>query len=64
MTPAPAPARPALRVPAGYGGTCEIRRTGIVLLGLLGVALSGLFRLVEHRTLAWYRGLRQAERGA
>jgi ABC-type nitrate/sulfonate/bicarbonate transport system permease component len=38
--------------------------TGIVLLGLLGVALSGLFRLVEHRSLAWYRGLRQAERGA
>jgi len=37
--------------------------TGIILLGLLGVALSGLFRLVEHRTLAWYRGLRQAERG-
>jgi ABC-type nitrate/sulfonate/bicarbonate transport system permease component len=36
--------------------------TGIILLGLLGVALSGLFRLVEHRTLAWYRGLRQAER--
>ncbi|SNY62964.1 ABC transporter permease [Paractinoplanes atraurantiacus] len=38
--------------------------TGIILLGLIGVALSGLFRLVEHRTLAWYRGLRQAERGA
>ncbi|MGW0434194.1 ABC transporter permease [Micromonospora sp. NPDC003197] len=37
--------------------------TGIILLGLLGVALSGLFRLIEHRTLAWYRGLRQAERG-
>jgi ABC-type nitrate/sulfonate/bicarbonate transport system permease component len=37
--------------------------TGIVLLGLLGVALSGLFRLVEHRSLAWYRGLRRAERG-
>jgi ABC-type nitrate/sulfonate/bicarbonate transport system permease component len=38
--------------------------TGIILLGLLGVALSGVFRLVEHRTLAWYRGLRQAEREA
>ena len=37
--------------------------TGIILLGLLGVALSGLFRLVEHRSLAWYRGQRQAERG-
>ena len=36
--------------------------TGIILLGLIGVALSGLFRLVEHRTMAWYRGLRQAER--
>jgi ABC-type nitrate/sulfonate/bicarbonate transport system permease component len=37
--------------------------TGIILLGLVGVALSGLFRVVEHRSLAWYRGLRQAERG-
>jgi ABC-type nitrate/sulfonate/bicarbonate transport system permease component len=36
--------------------------TGIILLGLLGVVLSALFRLVEHRTLAWYRGVRQAER--
>jgi ABC-type nitrate/sulfonate/bicarbonate transport system permease component len=36
--------------------------TGIILLGLIGVALSGLFRLVEHRTMAWYRGLRQSER--
>ena len=36
--------------------------TGIILLGLIGVALSALFRLVEHHTLAWYRGLRQAER--
>ncbi|UOZ04939.1 ABC transporter permease [Amycolatopsis sp. WQ 127309] len=35
--------------------------TGIILLGLIGVALSGLFRLVEHRTMAWYRGVRQAE---
>ncbi|GAA4672167.1 ABC transporter permease [Phytohabitans rumicis] len=38
--------------------------TGIILLGLLGVTLSVLFRLVEHRTMAWYRGVRQAERGA
>jgi ABC-type nitrate/sulfonate/bicarbonate transport system permease component len=30
--------------------------TGILLLGLIGVVLSGLFRLVEHRTLAWYHG--------
>ncbi|WP_433041385.1 ABC transporter permease [Dactylosporangium sp. CS-033363] len=36
--------------------------TGIILLGLLGVALSALFRLVEHKTLRWYRGQRQAER--
>jgi ABC-type nitrate/sulfonate/bicarbonate transport system permease component len=36
--------------------------TGIILLGLIGVVLSGLFRLVEHRTMAWYRGLREAER--
>jgi ABC-type nitrate/sulfonate/bicarbonate transport system permease component len=35
--------------------------TGIILLGIIGVALSGLFRLVEHRTMAWYRGVRQAE---
>jgi ABC-type nitrate/sulfonate/bicarbonate transport system permease component len=38
--------------------------TGIILLGLIGVVLSGLFRLVEHRSLAWYRGIRQSERGA
>ena len=36
--------------------------TGIILLGLLGVVLSALFRLVEHHTLAWYRGLRQSAR--
>ena len=36
--------------------------TGIILLGLLGVVLSALFRLVEHRTLAWYRGVRQSSR--
>jgi len=36
--------------------------TGIILLGLLGVVLSVLFRLVENWTLAWYRGQRQAER--
>ena len=37
--------------------------TGIILLGLIGFALSVLFRIVEHWTLAWYRGLRQADRG-
>jgi ABC-type nitrate/sulfonate/bicarbonate transport system permease component len=38
--------------------------SGILLLGLIGFALSVLFRIVEHRSLAWYRGLRQADRGA
>ncbi|GLY33476.1 hypothetical protein Kisp02_68410 [Kineosporia sp. NBRC 101731] len=37
--------------------------TGIIVLGLLGVALSVIFRIVEHRALAWYRGQRQADRG-
>jgi ABC-type nitrate/sulfonate/bicarbonate transport system permease component len=38
--------------------------TGIILLGLIGFALSLVFRLVEHHSLAWYRGLREADRGA
>ena len=38
--------------------------TGIIVLGLLGVALSAIFRIVEHFTLAWYRGVRDADRGA
>lgn len=38
--------------------------TGIILLGLIGFALSVIFRIVEHYSLAWYRGLRQADRGA
>lgn len=37
--------------------------TGIILLGLLGVALSLLFRAVEGPVLAWYHGLRQSQRG-
>ncbi|GIJ43270.1 ABC transporter permease [Virgisporangium aliadipatigenens] len=32
--------------------------SGVLLLGLLGVLLSGLFRLVERRVLAWYHGQR------
>ena len=36
--------------------------SGIILLGLLGFALSVLFRLVERRALAWYHGLREAQR--
>ncbi|MFV2010170.1 MULTISPECIES: ABC transporter permease [unclassified Micromonospora] len=38
--------------------------TGILLLGLLGFALSVLFRFVEMRALAWYHGLRQAQRSS
>lgn len=37
--------------------------TGIIVLGLLGVALSLVFRFVEHRVLGWYNGLRRANRG-
>jgi ABC-type nitrate/sulfonate/bicarbonate transport system permease component len=36
--------------------------SGILLLGLLGVALSLGFRVVEHRVLSWYHGLRRAQR--
>ena len=36
--------------------------SGILLLGLIGVGLSLLFRLLEHRVLAWYRGQREIER--
>ncbi|MFJ9039004.1 ABC transporter permease [Streptomyces sp. NPDC102406] len=37
--------------------------TGILVLGLLGVALALLFGLVERRALAWYHGARGARRG-
>ena len=36
--------------------------SGILLLGLLGLALSVLFRLVESWALAWYHGQRRAQR--
>ena len=36
--------------------------SGIILLGLLGFALSELFRLAERYALAWYHGLRDAQR--
>lgn len=36
--------------------------SGIILLGLLGFALSLLFALAERRLLGWYRGLRGAQR--
>jgi ABC-type nitrate/sulfonate/bicarbonate transport system permease component len=38
--------------------------TGIIVLGLLGVVLAAIFRTVEHVALAWYRGVRDADRGA
>jgi ABC-type nitrate/sulfonate/bicarbonate transport system permease component len=38
--------------------------TGIIVLGLVGVALSMIFRSVEHYALGWYRGVRDAGRGA
>ncbi|WFE27393.1 ABC transporter permease [Solwaraspora sp. WMMD791] len=38
--------------------------SGILLLGLLGFALSVLFRFVELRALAWYHGLRRAQRSS
>ncbi|MEV1290347.1 ABC transporter permease [Micromonospora sp. NPDC049679] len=38
--------------------------SGILLLGLLGFLLSLLFRIVENRALAWYHGLRRAQRSS
>jgi ABC-type nitrate/sulfonate/bicarbonate transport system permease component len=35
---------------------------GVILLGLLGVALSLLFRLADNRVLRWYHGLRATEK--
>jgi len=35
--------------------------TGILLLGLLGVALSLIFQFTEKRVLRWYHGLREVE---
>ncbi|HET6626187.1 MAG TPA: ABC transporter permease [Nocardioidaceae bacterium] len=37
--------------------------TGIIVLGLVGIALSLLFGLLERRALAWYFGLRRSQRG-
>lgn len=36
--------------------------TGIILLGLIGIVLSVVFRVVEARLLSWYRGLRMSQR--
>ncbi|MED7922981.1 hypothetical protein SMD20_01950 [Nonomuraea sp. LP-02] len=35
---------------------------GIILLGLVGIALSMVFRAVEARLPRWYTGLRTAQR--
>lgn len=35
---------------------------GMLMLGLLGFLLAMLFRVVENRQLAWYHGLRRAQR--
>jgi len=37
---------------------------GVLLLGLIGIVLSLLFRLVERRVLVWYHGQRVAERAS
>lgn len=37
--------------------------SGVIVLGLIGVLLSLIFRLVERRVLVWYHGVRAAERG-
>lgn len=37
--------------------------SGIILLGLIGVALSMIFRFFESRALSWYTGMRHSERG-
>jgi ABC-type nitrate/sulfonate/bicarbonate transport system permease component len=36
--------------------------TGIIMLGLIGIMLAQVFRLVERRMLAWYHGWRQSQR--
>jgi ABC-type nitrate/sulfonate/bicarbonate transport system permease component len=38
--------------------------SGIILLGLVGVGLSLLFRVFESRVLSWYHGLRRTQRGS
>jgi ABC-type nitrate/sulfonate/bicarbonate transport system permease component len=37
---------------------------GMLLLGVLGFLLAMLFRVVENRVLAWYHGLRRAQRSS
>lgn len=38
--------------------------SGVVLLGIIGIALAAIFRFCENRVLAWYHGQRRAVRGA
>lgn len=35
---------------------------GILIIGLIGILMAGLFRLVERRVLAWYYGQREMEK--
>lgn len=35
---------------------------GMLMLGLLGFLFSLLLRLIENRWLAWYHGMRRAQR--
>ena len=37
---------------------------GMIVLGILGVLLALLFRIVENRRLSWYHGLRRAQRSS
>jgi ABC-type nitrate/sulfonate/bicarbonate transport system permease component len=36
--------------------------TGIILLGIIGVLLAMLFKLVERHILSWYFGIRETQR--
>jgi ABC-type nitrate/sulfonate/bicarbonate transport system permease component len=36
--------------------------SGIILLGIIGITLSLIFRAIETRLLGWYHGLRQSQR--
>lgn len=36
--------------------------TGIILLGIIGVLLSSVFKVIERRSLAWYLGIRETQR--
>ena len=36
--------------------------SGIILLGIIGIVLSFIFRAIETRMLGWYHGLRQSQR--